>query len=165
LADTHNKLIEFWQEDVNEEEGNRVRGTVRTIFLISTVVMYLVNRSFFSRLIYASSSREVQVDIKGRTRTIPETLVRQAQVHDEVDRPYNVCDVSRQLHVSKPLTTAVVHVCCFDFGGCAEEVCQLHHCPVVRLFDTRLYSTRVDIVTKGTKLTFCSHMSRMERRE
>ena len=43
-------------------------------------------------------------------RTTPETLVRQAQIPDEVDRPRSVRQVSRQLDVSTPLTPAAGHL-------------------------------------------------------
>ena len=56
----------------DRQEGNRVRGTVRTGIIISTVVTYLVRSSFISRLIYASRRRVVQVAIKGGITATPD---------------------------------------------------------------------------------------------
>ena len=58
-------------------------------------------------------------------RTTPETLVRQAQIPDEVDSPRSVRQVSRQLDVSTPLTPAAGHLRCLDLGRSAEEVSHL----------------------------------------
>ena len=74
-------------------------------------------------------------------RTTPETLVRQAQIPDEVDRTRSVHQVSHQLDVSTPLTPAEGHLCCLDLGRCAEGVSHLLNCPVVCLLGTRVCST------------------------
>ena len=44
----------------------------------------------------------MEVDIKTRIRATPPTLVRDAEVHDELDMPRGVREISLQLDVSTP---------------------------------------------------------------
>ena len=41
----------------------------------------------------------MQLPMKGGVRTTSETLVCQAQIHDDFDRPHSVREVSRQLQL------------------------------------------------------------------
>ena len=52
-------------------------------------------------------------------------LVRDSEVHDEVDRTHGVGKISRQLNVSTPMTPTPDHQGCQDLGGCVEGVSEL----------------------------------------
>ena len=52
-------------------------------------------------------------------------LVRDSEVHDEVDRTHSVGKISRQLNVSTPLTPTPDHLGCLDLGSCVKEVSEL----------------------------------------
>jgi len=54
----------------------------------------------------------VQVPIKHRLRATPPTLVRDAELLDEVDRPLSVREISGELYVSTPLTPTHGHLLC-----------------------------------------------------
>jgi hypothetical protein len=91
------RLIHSRGASNDRHERNRVRGTV---IIISTVVMYLVSSSFSYRRIYISRRRVMQGVIKGGVGNTPETLVGDAQIQYEVDRPCSAA--SRCLHASDP---------------------------------------------------------------
>ncbi len=71
--------------------------------------------------------------------------MRDAEVHDEVDRPRGVREEGRQLNTSTPLTPAAGHLGGCYLGGCLEEVRNLIDCRIMLLLGTAV--TSADMIT------------------
>jgi hypothetical protein len=102
----------------------------------------------------------VEPAVKHRITATPQTFVRYAKVHDEVDRPRGVREERRQLDVSAPLTSAVGHLSSRCLSCCADEVCELGGRPVMRHLSVGVSRASVHVVTECVKLKFLAATGR-----
>ena len=94
----------------------------------------------------------MKVAVKHRVRATPPALVRDAEIHDEVDRrARGVHKESSQLDISTPLTPAAGHLRCLDLGDCAEEVRKLLCSPIMCLLSARVSRAGANMITEGVK--------------
>jgi hypothetical protein len=71
--------------------------------------------------------------IKNRVRAASPTLMCDAQVENQGNRPRSVSQVGGKRNVSTPLTPAYSHLLCLYFVGCAKKVSEVLNRPVIGL--------------------------------
>ncbi len=107
----------------------------------------------------------MEAAVKHKTRATFPTFVRDAKVHDKVDRLRGVRKESRQLDVSTPLTPGAGNLGCRYLGGCAVEVRELGDRQVMRLLSAGANRASAHMVTECIKIEFLAPGSRKGKRQ